>query len=226
MVETLTGTNREVFINDGTYYVGVTAINAAGETLATNNGASFTVSLPPTDQLIFVTAQSYSINTSGAYPPAPSSFGSAGAADYHCTSIAAVSGLLSEPWDGQKLYFRALVTQGAIGLIGRAGIVNDTYYNTSGNVVATDRTTLLAGNWAAPVLTQTKVQLTGTVAVWTGANPDASASASNCINWTTNSNSATARAGNLNGAGTNKFSQAAITCQTIAHLYCVGDRPP
>ncbi|MFO0792117.1 MAG: dockerin type I domain-containing protein [Pirellulales bacterium] len=224
LVETLIATSRDVFVDDGTYYIGVAAINESGETLASNNGTSFSVAATlPSDQLIFVTATTYTIDPTDTYPPNSGSFGSAQSGDYQCTAIANANGLLSEPWDGVKLLFRALLTESSIGLTERAGIVNDRYYNTLGIPLASDRADLLAGNRTAPILTQARAPLTGTQLVWTGGNPDFTASGSNCVNWTRATGpGSTARVGNLNGTGTDWISQGSINCTSAARLYCVG----
>jgi hypothetical protein len=224
--EIVTATEADVFLHNGTYYIGVAAINDSGETLASNNGVSFTIELPETDQLIFVSSLTYFINTTNAYPPNANSFGSTLAADYQCNNLANSAGLHAELWDFQTIHFRALVTQDVTGLIARVGLVDDTYYNVSGDIVANNRADLLAGNFSAPIKTQNNVTLVGVHGVWTGANSDATASANKCSNW--GSTTGTARGGNVNGIGTNWLNQGAINCNTSVKLYCVGDRvtPP
>jgi hypothetical protein len=158
-----------------------------------------------------------------SYPPTSFStlFGSALAADWHCTNIASNAGLLSEPWDGETLHFRALLTEGAVDVVNRAFMRTGVYYNTAGNIIANSRTDLLNGIRLAPVLTQNATSLSGTQAVWTGANTDGTPGLK-CTNWSTTTGSA--QAGNLNGSGTNWLFQGNVNCNSQQRLYCVGDR--
>jgi hypothetical protein len=206
-------------LTDGNYYVGVTASNASGTTVAGNQPFFFNV-LHPVDQVIFVTSVKYSIATNNAYPPSGTSFGSVGAADYQCSNLANNAGLLDSPWDFQTLVFRALVTEATVDITTRAGLGNNKYYNTAGQVVANSRDDLLSGNFSAPILTQQGLALTGAQGVWTGALPNGNASGNSCTNWS--STSGVANSGNVNGTGTNWLDQAAITCLTQQRLYCVG----
>jgi hypothetical protein len=222
LVDTVTTTNRSVQLSNGTFYVGVTAINASGETVAEGQVFTLTVELPPNDQIIFVSSIRYFIDPTGQYPPPVDKFGSPGAADWHCTNLANNAQLLPDPWDFQRIYFRALVTEADFGLITRAGLVDQRYYNTSGDLVAADRASLLSGQHTAPILTQGGNQLTGTQAVWTGASSTGTSAPESCINWSTTSG--VARAGNLNGTGSEWISLGDINCSTLARLYCVGDR--
>jgi hypothetical protein len=221
--ETVTGTSKAVSVVSGTYYISVKAVNSNGEAAAENNGFSFSVELPPVDQLIFVTSIRYFVSATNSYPPAATSFGSARAADYHCTSVANTSGLVPN-WDGSTIHFRALVTEGSVGISSRVGMLEDEYFNVSGQVVAATRAQLLSGSFTAPVQTQSGTVLTGTQPVWTGALTDGSAAASKCDNWS-NPVGGTVLVGNVNGTGTNWLSQATVSCASQQRLYCVGKRP-
>jgi hypothetical protein len=220
--ETLAANSRTVFLFNGTYYLGVTAINDSGSTVADNQGMSFAVELPPTDQLIFVTSLRYNVSPTPSYPPGGNTFGSVSAADFHCTFMAYDGGLIPD-WDFQKIHFRALLTQASAGVIEMAGLADDEYYNTAGNLVAADRATLMAGSFSAPILTQNAAAVTTNPGVWTGANPDGTASANKCSNWS--QNVGTGMAGNMAGSGTQWLSAAPINCTSQLRLYCVGDRP-
>jgi hypothetical protein len=219
--EIVSGTSKAVNVGNGEFYVGVTAINTSGETPATNQGISFVVQLPPVDQLIFVTTTRYFVTPTAAIPPLATSFGSAAVADYHCTWLAAERGLLDEPWDYKKIYFRALLTEGSAGITTRAGLVEDVYYNTAGQVVASTRADLLSGSHTASILAQTGQTLTGLQPVWTGALPDGSPSPNKCSNWS--STSGQGAVGNLNGVGTQWLNVGQVSCGTPARLYCVGN---
>lgn len=75
-------------------------------------------------------------------------------------------------------------------------------------------------NFLAPITTQVGTVLTGTQAVWTGA--DASGEAvSKCSNWTITTG--TTNAGNLNGTGTGWLSFGTVSCASSQRFYRVGD---
>ena len=220
--EIVTTNSNPVHLNGSApLYIGVTAINSVGSTVADNQGFHTAVYLQPDDQLIFVTSTEFAVSDMNTYPPLSTAFGSALAADYHCTALASAAGLLEEPWDSETLHFKAMVTQSSIGLVDRVSLTNDTYFNTEGHIVAPTLTVLLSGNWSAPVLDQHGETLLGEQLVWTGATSGGGAGPSKCSNWSDPTFGST-NVGNLNGVGTDKISADLLSCQSQARLYCVG----
>ncbi|HEX4412860.1 MAG TPA: hypothetical protein VH107_04475, partial [Lacipirellulaceae bacterium] len=216
--QTVGTTSIQVQLLSGDHYVGVTAINAAGLTLANNEPFAFNTILP-FDQLIFATSTQYTVDPSGTYPPGGNSFGSVAAADYQCTSIANAAGLLNQPWDGNTLFFKAVITLPLTDITTRADLGENGYFNTVGDLVATDIDGFLSGNWNAPVLSETGATLSGTQYAWTGASATGDPS-SNANSWT--DPNSTANVGDINGTGGQKFDAATISASGTARLYCVG----
>jgi len=212
--------SRPIELQNGTYYVGITAINAAGMTQATNYAFSYVIDVPNEDQLIFVSSFKYGVTATSNYPPVSLTFNTTEAADYHCTNMASNAGLLAEPWDFQSIHFKAMLSVATVSLENRATIQDGVFYNAVGWIVAMDKVDLFAGNPLSPITTQNGAVLSGVQGVWTGANADGSAASSKCNNWTVTTG--TVNAGNLNGTGTNWLFQAGVPCNSTQRLYCVG----
>ena len=221
--EVVSDTSYVVNIQSGNYWVGVTAINDAGETAANNQVFSIDVQLPRIDLVLFVSSSTYSIASDDAYPPVAGSFGGVAAADYQVTSLANEAGLLVGPWDGQTIDFRALLTHATTDLVTRAGLTNSVYYNTAGQVVANNRAELLSGNFLAPILDEHGNAVTQGLDVWTGALTDGGAAPSKCNDWS--ATTGMVNAGNVNGSGTDWIDAYQIGCDSQAHLFAVGNFP-
>ena len=106
------------------YYLHVSAINAGGETLATNSPFELTIDLVETPQIIYVTSVRYFIDPFNFYPPSFNEIGSLEAADYQVTGLASQAGLLDEPWNGVDIVFRALLTGTNTNLNDRAQLAD------------------------------------------------------------------------------------------------------
>jgi len=222
--ETLVGTNRLLTdLGERTLYIGVIATNAAGTTAASNGPYQVVIDLIDLRQTIFVTSENFFLSEEETIPPIPKTFGSAFAADYHCTNLANQAGLLDD-WDHTSLYFRALLTEDFTALEVRAVVGNAAFLNIAGQEVAIDRDQLYSGVLSAPILTETGQVVTGSnVPVWTGSTSTGDWSGLTCDNWTSPFASA-ATIGNLNGAGTQRLSDGTRACFLGARFYCLGTR--
>ncbi len=224
LVEEIAGTSR-AFTGFGyrTVYFGVTAQNDAGTTAASNG--PFLLDIPPLVQVqtVFVSSIQYGIDFMEVIPPFPQVFGSAAAADYHCTYMADQAGLLDN-WDQQTRYFRAMITLPLIAIDLRAQIGDGNFVNVNGEIVATGRAQLYSGVFSAPLLDELGDEVTGAnVPIWTGATSNGGASGLTCDSWT-NPAAAGAKVGNLNGGDSTFLDNGTRACNQGARLVCVGIR--
>jgi hypothetical protein len=150
----LTGTSQVLApLAEGTYYSLVTAENAAGSTLAANNGFTF---LAEEAQLlshtIFVTSTPTLIEAGNVFPPQnwPFFSGTAGA-DWGVTYQAYQAGLIPEPWDGVSIVWKAVLStpyESAQNRINLQGPI----INTQGELIAISVVELFDGSIDTPIL--------------------------------------------------------------------------
>lgn len=221
--EVTTATEREFTgVTEVTFYVGVWAINAAGSTPADNQPYQIEVASVDLRQTLFVTDLEFWVDYFEQIPPFPGFFGSAGAADYHCSYEAHLAGLLDEPWDNNTIYYRALLNITASDLESRAGVGNHGFVNVLGQQIAADRAELLSGDFTAPLLTQTGALLPGETLVWTGSNPDGTWSGASANDWVIIDLTPATVGRLVNGSGSDWLSYTTLSPWFhAAHLYCV-----
>ena len=223
-VQSLTDTFKLlVDIDEGSIYVCVTALNDAGNTPASNSPYQIVVDLVELKQTIFVSSGIYILDFDPIVPPFVNRFGSAAAADYHCTSLANQAGLLTS-WDNSAIVFRAILSEAFVDANARAGIATFPFINVAGNEVAANKAGLYAGNFTAPILNQNSQTIAGTVNVWTGSTGAGVWSGLTCDNWSDLFQASGGTVGNLNGAGSAWLNNGTRACNLGARLYCVGFR--
>jgi hypothetical protein len=154
----------------GTYYVGVTAHDAAGNsTIASNGGSTFEI-LDPTvgsSLTVFVTSNTYSIDFIDSVPPLPGFFGGMAAADWQVTAEAATAGLITN-WDQITPIYRAILSDSHITAPERIP-ENVPIFNTAGQFVASGRDDLFDCMLDAPIAyTPTGSPVGASDLVWTG----------------------------------------------------------
>lgn len=217
----VTGTSKAYNdLGERTLYIGLFAMNAVGTTAAANGPYELVIDTPDIRQTIFVTDIEYFLEDVEVIPPATPYFGSALAADYECTRLASQAGLLDEPWDGNTIYYKAMLTEELIDLEDRANTKDYGYKNVNGDQIASNRAELYDGNFAAPILTQNGDALVGNVPVWTGSTSTGEWSGFTCANWH-DPESAGGTVGNLNGVGGAWLDNGTQACHLGARFYCI-----
>jgi hypothetical protein len=206
-------------LGEGDIYVGLWAVNAAGTTQSFNTPYHIEISFEDFRQTLFVTDTEYYVDFFESIPPPTEYFGSSNAADYQCTRLAYLAGFLDEDWDQNSILYKALLTNSFIDIESRSSIGDNGFINVLGEQIAADRDQLYAGEFTAPILTQTGVELVGHVPVWTGANPDGTWSGWTANDWVDPFSTATV--GNLNGAGSQWLSNGTQWAEFSARLYCI-----
>jgi hypothetical protein len=222
--ENIVGNSANVLsLNEGTIYICIDAVNAAGIMSATNSPYELVIDFVDLQQTIFVTATNYFVDFEETIPPFGGTFGSAAAADYHCTNLANQAGLLTPPWDGTTMVFRALMSESFVDAQFRSGISAYPFINVNGDIVAAGNGAIYAGNFSAPILNQNGQAVAGIVPVWTGSTGFGVWSGFTCEDWD-NPFASGGTVGNLNGAGTTWLDNGTRACNLGARLYCVGFR--
>ena len=225
--ELLCGTSSPAFsmnaLGEGDYYLGLEAINGAGTSPANLylENAPYPFKIVDLRQTLFVTDEVFFVDFFEFYPPVTDYFYKSVAADHHCTRMASEAGLLREafePWDGETIYYKALLTETLVGLEHKA-VGNNGFVNSLGQHIASDAAELFSGDFSAPILTQYGDALPGYVPVWTGANPDGTWSGYTAEEWQDPFSSATI--GNLNGAGSEWISDVIYPSNDGARFYCI-----
>jgi subtilisin-like proprotein convertase family protein len=221
--ETLTTNWRQFFgFSSGSVYALVKAVNAGGETFASNGPYDIAIHIISPHQTLFVTSVPYFIDPLNNYPPAFNEFGSTQVADYGVTNLAAQAGLLDEPWDGHTIYFRAMISEALLDLTTSGGLFDEPFFNTRSEVIAWDIDDLFDGSHLAPIYDQNgNAVVSGNLNVWTGANADGSSSGLTASDWTTTSGTATV--GRVNGTASEWISFGTRASNLSARLYGVGD---
>lgn len=173
-------------------------------------------------QTLFATSQPYFQDFFNLIPPPASFFGSAEAADYHCTQIASNAGLLAEPWDQSTIHYFAILNLSVGNIVQRADILGGAKFNTNGQVIFNDLSDLLAGTFSNPILDENGASIPAGTRAYTGTTTNGDPSGFNCDDWSFNG--ATATYGIINAPGISWLDSGTQQCTSgVSRLYCIGN---
>jgi len=235
-------------LDNGTYYIGVTAIGpnqtpqvdagpdatiGPGEWLvgaglftdpdhrvaATNNGVSFEVAyVPPKEHTVFVASTDYTIDPSQSFPPNPGTFGGLAAADWQCTMRAFQGGLVSN-WDGVTIVYRAILSTPTINARDR-GLIEGEVYNLADELVAHDAGQFWSDSLQNPVGYDEDANVVPVLTeAWTGSFVDGGHSGNSCTGWTDTVGTGTV--GDASQTASNWLNADFQGCNLTAKLYCI-----